>query len=586
MDKIGLEQNILRFFPSGPFPNQAIPVSAWPSQASLWRLSLPALPTPLTPLVGREQAVAAIRTRLTHPEVRLLTLTGAGGVGKTRLALAVAQAVQTLFADGVCFVNLSTIHDPEQVLPALAQSLGLQTRTGPLLKMLQATLHQRQLLLLLDNIEQVVQAAPLLADLLVSCANVRLLATSREPLHVDGEHEFLVPPLPLPIASHTDALEELEANPAIRLFMQRAQAIQPTFQLTSANAQTITTICTQLEGIPLALELAAARIKHFAPKALLTHLDRPLQFLITGPRSAPPRQQTLRHTIAWSYALIYREEQTLFRRLCVFVGGWTLPAAEAIVAALSEGSLDVKAGLGALLDKNLILLEGEADAERRFQMLETIRAFGLECLEASGEEEQVRQAHARYYLSWVEAARHELFGSQQGFLLLRYVQEQWNWRAAMHFLLGRHDTQAALVLAGGLSLFLLAWGYGADQRYLLEGRDFLEQALSADQESSSPERVRALSILGGILGELGEFERGAALCRSALATARMHGDSRSILAGLWMYCRLLITWDDFPAARAADEESITLSQAVAADPTSQWEDRLLRVLTLRRVGYV
>lgn len=588
MDMIEPEQLPPRFVSSATVFGEAQTalMPAWSSLASSGRLSLPTLPTPLTPLVDREQAVTTVCTRLTHPEVRLLTLTGAGGVGKTRLALAVARAVQTSFADGVCFVNLSTVHDPEQVLPTLAQALGLHMRTDSLFKALQAALYQRQLLLLLDNVEQVVEAAPQLAELLVACPRVRLLATSREPLHVEGEHEFLVPPLPLPTGPHPEELEELEANPAVTLFVQRAQALQPAFQLTKANAAIITAICVRLEGIPLALELAAARVKLFSPKALLAHLDHPLQFLVTGSRSAPPRQQTLRRTISWSYALLSSEEQRLFRRLCVFEGGWTLAAAEAIMATLSETPTDVKAGLGALLNKNLILLENEGDTERRFQMLETIRAFGLECLEASGEEEQVRQAHSRYYLRWVEAGRRELFSSKQALLIRWYIQEQWNWRAVMHFLLDQHDTQAALVLAGGLSFFLLAWGYGVDQRYLLEGRDFLEQALSADQEDTSPARVRAHSLLGSILGYLGEFEHGAALCRSALATARVHGNAQSILVSLWMYCGLLITWDDLPAARVADEEALTLSQIAITNPTNQFEDRLMRALTLRRVGYV
>jgi DNA-binding CsgD family transcriptional regulator/tetratricopeptide (TPR) repeat protein len=319
---------------------------------------------------------------------------------------------------------------------------------------------------------------------------------------------------------------------------------------------------------------------------LLAHLDHPLQFLTMGSRSAPPRQQTLRHTIAWSYALLSQEEQTLFRRLCVFVGGWTLPAVEAIVSALSGEPTDAETGLAALLDKNLILLNGEVDEQPRFQMLETIRAFGLECLEASGEGEQVWLAHAQYYLSWAESARRGSFGREQGRLLRRYVQEQWNWRSAMRFFLDQHDTEAALALAGGLSHFMLAWGMSVDQRFLMEGRDFLEQALSSSAESASPVRVSALSTLGGILGELGEFERGAASCRAALTEARSRGDAKSILMCLWMYSRLLILWDDLPALRVADEEALTLSRAAVADPASQWDDLLMLALTLRRRGHV
>ncbi|HEX6777538.1 MAG TPA: LuxR C-terminal-related transcriptional regulator [Ktedonobacterales bacterium] len=528
--------------------------------------------------------MTAICNTLGHPEVRLLTLTGTGGVGKTRLALEVAQILEERFADGACFVPLAVIRDSDQVIPAVAQALGLQTGSRPIIQVLQAALRGSHLLLVLDNFEQVVQAGSVLTDLLISCSGVRMLVTSREPLHVDGEHEFPVPPLPLPGNAHEDVVK-LADNPAVALFVQRVQAIQPDFQLTPTNASAIAAICLHLEGLPLALELAAARSKLFIPTALLARLSHRLPFLTTGARSAPPRHQTLRNTIAWSYDLLSTAEQTLFRRLCIFIGGWTLSAVVAMYTALDEDSTGVEDGLATLLDKSLILHSTQEDEEPRFHMLETIREFGLECLQASEEWERVRLAHAHYYLNWAETCRKALFSNRQGLLLRRYVQEQGNWRAVMHMVLERGDIEAALELAKGLSVFWLIWGYSFDHLYLIEARDFLEHVLRASEGTETSTRAWALSVFGGILALLRDLEQSVVACNAGLALHRKLGDTQNIIASLWTLLLLLITRDDFKAARVAAEEAVSLARSLG-DTATDWSSAWLLSYSLHRAGYV
>ena len=539
----------------------------------------------LTSLIGREQAVAVACSLLTRSEVRLLTLTGTGGVGKTRLALAVGARLQEKFFDGMCFVPLATTRDPERVIPSIAQALGLQTGSRPIFEFVQEFLSTRELLLVLDNFEQVLESAPLLTTLLLSCPRVRIVVTSRERLRVDGEHEFPVLPLTLPDVEVEDKPVELAANPAVTLFLQRAQAIQPAFRLTEANARTIADICIRLDGLPLAIELAAARIKLLSPHALLSRLAHRLQVLTTGAHNAPLRQRTLRQTIRWSYDLLSQEEQLLFRRLSVFLGGCTLEAVEALYTALQENPAGVLDGLTSLLDKSLIQRNEQEDGEARMQMLETIREFALECLQASDEWEQVRRAHAHYYLTWAEASRKMLFGGEQDALINRYVQEQWNWRSAMHLLMEQGDTETALQLAGGLSIFWLVWGYSFDQIYLIEGKDFLEQLLHTPSPRATRAYAWALSVYGGILALLRDLDHSEMLCRQGLALMREVGDIQYIIASLWMLLLPLITRDDFKAARVVVEEAVSLART--HDETfSDWGATWLLGYSLHRAGYI
>ncbi len=374
------------------------------------------LPAPMTSFIGRAWEIATIAARLRTPEVRLVTLTGAGGVGKTRLTLQIGSALHDAFPNGVCFVDLAPISDPALVISTIAQTLGVREQPGvPIAETLRAALHQQQLLVLLDNFEQVVAAAPELAALLAAMPKLKVLVTSREALRVSGEHVVVVAPLAVPDLAAALPAEHLAQYAAAQLFVVRAQAAADHFRLTDANAPAVAAICARLDGLPLAIELAAAWVPLFQPTALLARLERRLPLLTRGPRDVPARQQTLRSTITWSYDLLTAAEQTLLRRLGVFVGGCTLEAAEGVLEeglkaegrGLSEDALDsalspqpsVLDGLATLMGKSLLRQITEPGGDPRFVLLETIREYALERLEARGEAEQLRRQHVRYYLT-------------------------------------------------------------------------------------------------------------------------------------------------------------------------------------------
>src|SRR6266571_101741 len=347
-----------------------------PKSRPVWKM--PAL---LTPFIGRQQEVAAICALLSRPEVRMLTLWGTGGIGKTRLAIEAAGMMRTSFAGGVCFVGLAPIRDPDLVMPTIARALGIQETVGrSLIEQMQAELSEKHLLLVLDNLEQVVASAPAVEELLLACPYVKVLATSREVLRLQAERLFLVPSLTLPDPNELPEYEVLVRYAAIALFQQRAQAITPTFHVTPANVRAVAEICVRLDGLPLAIELAAARIRLLPPQALLSRLMSRLHVLTGGARTLPTRQQTLRNTLQWSYDLLDVQEQQLFRRLSIFVGGCELSAVEVLCRGVGDQSTDVLNVIASLLDKSLILQDEQAGDEPRFMMLETMREFGLEML--------------------------------------------------------------------------------------------------------------------------------------------------------------------------------------------------------------
>ncbi len=356
------------------------------------------LPVPPTALVGREDEVAQIGKLLRREDVRLVTLTGPGGMGKSRLSIQVAAGLREVFVGGVFFVSLAPISDPMLVLPTIAQVLGIRDVAGQAqAPRVVETLQRGPVLLVLDNFEQVIGAAGQVADLLVSCPRLKVLVTSREVLHVRAEHEFAVPPLALPDPARLPRLAALARFSSVALFVQRVQAVKPEFRLTTANAREVAEICVRLDGLPLAIELAAARMKLLSPQALLARMGRLLTLLTGGARDVPTRQQTLRNTISWSYHLLNAQEQRLFRWLSVFVGGCTLQAAEAVCAGTGDEMNDI----ASLIDKSLlrsIQQTGEDSEEPRLLMLETIREYGQELLASGGEATDAREAHADYFL--------------------------------------------------------------------------------------------------------------------------------------------------------------------------------------------
>jgi predicted ATPase/class 3 adenylate cyclase len=550
------------------------------------------LPVQRTSFVGREREVTRVKELLRGPG--LLTLTGPGGSGKTRLALQAARELLDGYPDGVFLVELAPITDSDLVPSSIADSVGVRSEgVRPVLETLRDHLRQREMFLVLDNFEQVAQAAPTVADLLDACPRLRILVTSREPLHLAGEQELAVLPLSLPDTGEPPAPEDLTRYEALALFAQRAAAVDAGFRITEENAAAVAELCVRLDGLPLAIELAASRVKMLPPRAILDRLDRRLELLTGGPIDLPARQRTLREAIAWSYDLLDEAEATLFRRLCVFAGGWTIEAAEAVGNLGNELGRDVLGIVGSLLDKSLVNRAPTARDEVRFGMLETIREFGVEELKAAAESEGTRERHALHFLDAAEVAEPHLRGVEQQRWLDGLELEHDNLRAGLRWALDVGNANVGLRLVGAL------WRFWHLHGHLDEGRRWTEAVLALP-ESTGPtaERAKALTALGGVaywqedlpithrayeealaisrqLGDRsaegegfynlsfvpaydGDFDTALALLQQGLSIFEELGIARGVADSMWLLAIVARLEGDTPRARARAEESLRL----------------------------
>ncbi|HUY77851.1 MAG TPA: tetratricopeptide repeat protein [Ktedonobacterales bacterium] len=509
------------------------------------QLTTPATPTaqatagrihaPLSPLIGREREEAAIIHLLARTDTRLLTLTGPAGIGKTRLAQQAITVARANFAGGAIFIGLAALPDHTFVLAAIARALGIGLNSAlPLSEQLGAALANQELLLVLDNFEHVTPAAPAIADILTTCPGVKALVTSRAALHLHGEQEFAVPPLDTPDLAHLPPLDDLAGYSAVALFVRRAQAVRSSFALTPALAPTVAAITVRLDGLPLAIELAAARIKLLTPHALLTRLEASMSLLSAGAVDLPERQRTMRTAIAWSHELLPEPERRLFRRLAVFDGGWTLEATEAICAdtpADAERALD---HLAALVDKSLVVVGNGAENEPRFRLLRLIKDFALERLVEADEETMMRRRHADYYGAFAAFARKKLLSAEQAAWYNSIEQEHANLRAALRWAMAQGDVAVGLRTATNLWPFWQARGYST------EGRDWLHRLLAQHRatvsepgsESDIALWAGALSAAGNLAWNQSDYTTSSRLLDECLRLYRQLGDTAGIAFNL------------------------------------------------------
>jgi predicted ATPase/class 3 adenylate cyclase len=539
------------------------------------------LPVQPNPLIGRDEEVEAVASRLRRDDVRLLTLTGVGGIGKTRLAMQVAAELLDGFEDGVFFVNLAPIADPSLVISAIALTLDLREAGGqPIGVTLKNYLKEKRILLVLDNFEQVLDAAPQVADLLKAAPRLKALVTSRAALNLSMEGQYAVLPLAVPHPKEHLSPDELSQYDAVRLFVQRATAVKPGFELNSHNAADVAGICYRLEGIPLAIELAAARIKALPPHALLVKLSSRLRLLTGGARDLPSRQQTLRNTIGWSYDLLSEDEQRLFRMLGVFKGGCTLEALESLsspdyadrTGASLTSEFDLLDGTTSLVDKSLVYCSEGVSGDARYGMLETIREFALEKLEECGEARMLRARHADHFMRLAEEGEQELIGPRQAEWLAMLTEEHDNIRVALRWAREAGDPDAALV---GLRMAGALWQFWYVRGHLSEGRDQLASLaeLGVDgcamedgpgQNSAQPGpslyRAKALHGTGTLAWQQGDYRTARALFEESLRLRRELGDKKGIAASLNNLGGIAYEQGDYHNARLLFEGSLAIQR--------------------------
>jgi predicted ATPase/class 3 adenylate cyclase/Tfp pilus assembly protein PilF len=537
------------------------------------------LPVQVTSLIGRQREVATVAEMLRRTDAHLVTLTGPGGTGKTRLGLQVAAEMLEEFGDGVWYVELAPIVESYFVVSTIATAIGLrEAGSTPLMQILKSYLADKHLLLMLDNFEQLTQtgAIEVVSSLVKAAPRLKVLVTSRISLQLYGEREFPVPTLELPDPKHLPSVEELTQYEAVRLFMERAQAVKPDFEINGDNARSVAEICVRLDGLPLAIELAAARIKLFPPHTLLSRLSNRLNVLTGGARDLPARQQTLRGAIEWSYDLLTEGEKQFFHRMAVFSGGRTLEALEAVCNSPGLGKdqrlqVDVFEGTASLLNNSLIQQREGLDGEPRYWMLETIQEFAREKLEESGEESDFQRLHALYFMGLAEQAEPEITGRRQAEWLNTLEDEHDNIRTALRWARqkgGEVGSEEAIhVIDVGLRMAGAIWRFWQTRGYVSEGREQLESLLSLAQNTGSfdksKNKAKALHAAGAMAYSEGDYASARSLYTESLAIRRELADIWGIARSINSLGAAAYSQGDYPTARSLFEESLSLRRELA-----------------------